>query len=165
MSAVAPACATIPPLAGYTVAITADRRAGEQANLLQRQGATTLLGAALRIVPLPDDDRLRAATAAVIAEPPDLLIATTGIGIRAWLEAAEASGLGDRLVSALAAAEIVARGPKAAAAVRQAGLTVSYQEGSERMAALLNELARRSLMGRRVAVPLYGGGRRGGADP
>ena len=42
---------------------------------------------------------------------------TTGIGIRAWIEAAQSWGLDHALLDALSGARVVARGPKAAAAV------------------------------------------------
>ena len=47
------------PLAGFTIAITADRRREELAALLQRRGAKVMLAPALRIVPLTDDTELR----------------------------------------------------------------------------------------------------------
>ncbi|MGN6680769.1 MAG: uroporphyrinogen-III synthase, partial [Streptosporangiaceae bacterium] len=46
-------------LAGFTVAVTADRRRDELAGLLERHGARVVLAPALRIVPLADDARLR----------------------------------------------------------------------------------------------------------
>ena len=47
-----------------------------------------LHAAAIRIIPLVDDEQLRHATEAVLADPPDVMIATTGIGFRGWIEAA-----------------------------------------------------------------------------
>ena len=48
--------------------------------------------AAMHMVPLAHDVRLREATADVIDVPPDLLIVTTGIGFRGWVEAAKGWG-------------------------------------------------------------------------
>src|SRR5438128_5359020 len=78
------------PLRGYTVAITAARRREELGALLDRRGARVLYAPAIRIVPLADDAELVAATRAVLAAPVDLVVATTGVGLRGWLEAAEA---------------------------------------------------------------------------
>ena len=50
------------PLAGFTVGVTAARRADELGALLQRRGAAVLHAPALRIVPLADDSELLAAT-------------------------------------------------------------------------------------------------------
>ena len=54
-AALVPSQDAAPPLAGYTIGITAARRADELAALLQRRGATVLRAPALRIVPLADD--------------------------------------------------------------------------------------------------------------
>src|SRR5688572_26400065 len=81
------------PLAGYTVAVTAARRREELGALLDRRGARVVHAPAIRIVPLSDDAELVAATRAVLAAPVDLVIATTGVGFRGWLEAADAWNL------------------------------------------------------------------------
>ena len=82
----------VPPLSGYTVGVTAARRAEEFSALLERRGATVVHAPAIRIVPLVDDTELFAATRAVIADPVDVVVATTGIGFRGWVEAAEGWG-------------------------------------------------------------------------
>jgi uroporphyrinogen-III synthase len=76
-------------LAGFTVAITADRRRDELAALLEQHGARVVVAPALRIMPLADDTRLRAATYALLDNPPDIVVANTGVGMRGWLEAAD----------------------------------------------------------------------------
>ena len=78
------------PLAGYTVAVTAARRKEELGALLDRRGARVVYAPAIRIVPLSDDTELVAATRRVLEQPVDLVIATTGVGFRGWLEAADA---------------------------------------------------------------------------
>src|SRR5687768_10023011 len=88
-------------LDGYTIGVTADRRSDEQASLFERRGATVLLGPAIRTLPVGGDDGLRTVTEAVIARPPDVLVANTGIGIRSWFAAAETWDLGDALLAAL----------------------------------------------------------------
>src|SRR5258708_30227412 len=82
------------PLAGFTVAVTAARRADEIGGLLERRGAAVLRAPALRIVPLADDSDLHKATLDLIATPPDTVGATTGIGFRGWMEAAAGWGAG-----------------------------------------------------------------------
>jgi uroporphyrinogen-III synthase len=79
---------------------------------------------------------------ALVDTPPDWLVATTGMGIRAWLTAAEGWGLRDGLLAALAShTTIVARGAKAASAVRQTGLEVAWRAPSESMADVIDHLA------------------------
>ena len=100
------------PLTGFRVAVTSARRADELGALLQRRGATVTSAAAIAMVPLPDDDELRAHTEALIDVPPDIVIATTGIGFRGWVAAADGWGLANDLIVALGKARIVSRGPE-----------------------------------------------------
>lgn len=80
------------PLAGFTVGVTAARRADELGALLGRRGATVLHAPALRIVPLADDGELMAATKRIVDRAPDVVVATTAIGFRGWVEAADGWG-------------------------------------------------------------------------
>ncbi len=144
------------PLDGFVVGITADRRWEEQAELLARRGAAIVHGPTITTLYLASDENLRQATVTLIKEPPDYLVATTGIGMRAWLDTATTWGLGEELVAALGQARIVARGPKAAAALHIGGLNVWQRSPTERMEALVDILLAESLHGRRVALQEYG---------
>ncbi|MFJ4502298.1 uroporphyrinogen-III synthase [Streptomyces sp. NPDC088864] len=144
------------PLAGFTVGVTAARRAEELGTLLRRRGATVVHAPALRIVPLADDGELLAATERLIAETPDVVVATTAIGFRGWIEAADGWGIGDRLLTTLRAAELLARGPKVKGAVRAAGLTEAWSPASESMAEVQERLLAQGVRGRRVALQLHG---------
>ena len=145
------------PLAGYTVGVTAARRADEIGGLLARRGAAVLHAPALRIVPLADDTDLHKATLDLIGTPPDTVVATTGIGFRGWMEAAEGWGEADRLRGALGQATLLARGPKATGAIRAAGLRELWSPASESSAEVLRRLlAEGPLHGRRIAVQLHG---------
>ena len=100
---------------------------------------------------------MREATERVIADPPDLVVANTGIGMRGWFAAADSWGLGEALFDALALARIYARGPKAAAAVHQWGLDVVASAPSERLAELVEMLAMGEvLQGSRVLFQRHG---------
>jgi uroporphyrinogen-III synthase len=145
------------PLAGYTVAVTAARRKEELGALLERRGARVVYAPAIRIVPLPDDAELAAATRAVLERPVDLVVATTGVGFRGWLEAADGWDL--PLVEHLRSARVLARGPKARGAIRGGGLIDAWSPDSESSAEVLTHLlsgAEGPLEGRRVAVQLHG---------
>ena len=144
------------PLGGFTVGVTAARRADELGALLARRGAEVQYGPAIRIVPLSDDRRLLDAIRSVIDAPPDVVVATTGIGFRGWLDAAEAWGLTEPLLDALRKATFFARGPKAAGAVRAAGLREEWSPPSESSSELLTYLLERGVAGQRVAVQLHG---------
>ncbi|MFE5795913.1 uroporphyrinogen-III synthase [Streptomyces sp. NPDC056503] len=144
------------PLAGFTVGVTAARRADELIALLRRRGAAVVHGPALRIVPLADDTELLAATKEIIGNTPDVVVATTAIGFRGWVEAAEGWGHGSELLDALRGVELLARGPKVKGAVRAAGLTESWSPSSESMAEVLDRLLAEGVDGRRIAVQLHG---------
>jgi uroporphyrinogen-III synthase len=152
-----PETAPGPPLAGYTVAVTAARRKEELGALLDRRGARVIYAPAIRIVPLADDAELVAATREVLARPVDLVVATTGVGFRGWLEAADAWDL--PLVEHLRSARVLARGPKARGAIRGGGLVDVWSPESESSAEVLEHLlsgAEGPLEGRRIAVQLHG---------
>jgi uroporphyrinogen-III synthase len=144
------------PLAGYTVAVTAERRRDEMSALLQRRGARVVTAPAISIVPLVDDEALHAATEACIGLAPDLVIATTGFGFRGWLEAAEGWGLGDALRAALGAARLVARGPKPCGAIRAAGLSEEWAARTESSDEILSRLLAEGVSGHRIAVQQHG---------
>jgi uroporphyrinogen-III synthase len=145
------------PLAGYTVALTAARRREEFGAALERRGAKVIYAPAIRIVPLADDTRLREATERCLAAPVDVVVATTGIGFRGWVDAAETWDLADRLVTALESAALLARGPKARGAIRAAGLREAWSPESESCSEVVSYLtARGDLVGKQVAVQLHG---------
>ncbi|MEB3020308.1 uroporphyrinogen-III synthase [[Mycobacterium] crassicus] len=144
------------PLSGYRVAVTSARRADELCALLERHGATVRATPAITMVDLTDDDELHQRTAALIAEPPDILVALTGIGFRGWIAAAEGWGLADELTKALSTARVVARGPKAVGALRAAGLPEEWSPESESSAATLEYLLESGVAGHRIAVQLHG---------
>ncbi|GAA1245921.1 uroporphyrinogen-III synthase [Prauserella halophila] len=146
----------VPPLAGYAIGITAARRADELGALLVRKGATVRYGPAIRIVPLADDSELHAATRLLLDEPVDAVVATTGIGFRGWVEAAEGWGIGDELIGRLGRTNVLTRGPKAKGAVRAAGLSEVYAPDSESNAELLQYLLDSGVEGLRIAVQLHG---------
>jgi uroporphyrinogen-III synthase len=144
------------PLAGYRIAVTSARRAEELTALLRRNGAEVCSAPAINMIALPDDDELHANTEALIAEPPHILVAHTGIGMRGWLAAAEGWGLANQLIAALSSARIVARGPKATGALRAAGLHEEWSPKSESSTELLKYLLDAGVSGMRIAVQLHG---------
>jgi uroporphyrinogen-III synthase len=144
------------PLAGFTVGVTAARRREELSNLLERRGARVLGAPAIRIVPLADDTELRAATDHCLDGPLDVVVVTTGIGFRGWMEAADGWGLGETLTGGLRGARILARGPKARGAIRAAGLVDDWSPDSESSSEVLEHLLARGVAGLRIAVQLHG---------
>jgi uroporphyrinogen-III synthase len=144
-------------LDGFRIGVTASRKVEEQVALIERRGAEVVWAPALSTDPTRvDDAALRRATEAVVAQPPDLFLATTGVGMRAWLAAAEGWGLREGLVEALRPAEILARGPKSVGALRGAGLRELWSPESELFEDVLDHLRGRDLAGRRIVVQEHG---------
>ncbi len=144
------------PLHGLVVGVTADRRAEEQAELLTRRGARVVHGPTVRTLPLTDGDELTEATDACIAAPPDVVVLSTALGVRAWAEAAEGRGVGEALTDAFRDARILARGPKASGAALTAGWDVDWVSPLASAADMVRELDELGVRGRRVAVQLDG---------
>ncbi|SBS69983.1 uroporphyrinogen-III synthase [uncultured Microbacterium sp.] len=145
-------------LQGCTIVIAVDRRSGELAAALERHGAQVRAAPALTIVPHIDDAALLERTRELIADPPDIVVVSTGIGFRGWIEAAIEADLVTGLTEALEGAQIVARGPKARGAIQQAGLTADWVAESETSAELGEYLVAQGIAGRRIAVQHHGSG-------
>ncbi len=137
------------------VAVTADRKSEEQAALFRRVGLDVLHGPTMRTVDLSRDEALRAATVELVDVPPDFVVVTTGMGFRMWLEAAAGWGLDAGLRAGLAGAQVLARGAKAAAAVRGAGLPLAWKAPNETTEEIVERLAEEDLERSRVAIQLF----------
>ena len=142
-------------LAGRRVGITADRRWRAQADVLENLGAEVLHGPTLRTVDLSRDDALQRATRDLIATPPDHLVASTGMGMNMWFEAAASWNLADPLRAALGESTVIARGAKAYSALRRAGLDVAWQAPAETMEEVVAFLMAQGIGSARVAVQLF----------
>jgi uroporphyrinogen-III synthase len=145
-------------LAGCTVLVTADRRANELGTALQRRGAVVRHAPALTIVPHVDDEALLDGTRALLADPPDVVVVTTGIGFRGWVEAADAAGVAEPLLKVLGQARLVARGPKARGALQAAGLQADWVAESETSAEIREWMLAEGVAGTKVAVQHHGAG-------
>ncbi len=86
------------------------------------------------------DDPVIADTRAIIDARPDVLLATTAYGVRRWFEVADAAGLGEDLLDALADTAILVRGPKARGGIRAAGLNDVGMSAEETTESLIDEV-------------------------
>jgi uroporphyrinogen-III synthase len=147
---------TTSSLAGFTIGITADRRGDDQAVMFRRLGAEVVQGPTIQTLSVPDRDALTKLTQEIVAAPPDYLIANTGLGMRTWMAHAAEVSMEEELREALGQGRIAARGPKAAAAISMAGLTVWWRSPSEQLADVAAHLVAEGLTGKRVAFQLHG---------
>lgn len=143
------------PLTGRTVAITAHRRADEQAGAFERQGARVVHAPALKLVPTDQDDAVLAATREILATRPDTVVITTGYGLKRWLTVAETAGLHEDLVQLLRDSAVYARGAKAKGQLQSQEISCEYVGQSGRTSELVDTLISRSARGT-VAVQVHG---------
>lgn len=143
-------------LYGFRVGVTSDRRSADLVAAFERRGAEVLHAPALRMVANEHDDLLVAETEAIIALRPDVVLVTTGYGMRRWFEVADAAGLSTELTEVLDAAHVMARGPKALGAIRSVGLedVTAYQH--ESTASMVDDLLASGRVAGTVAVQLHG---------
>ena len=113
---------------------------------------------ALGVVPHVDEAALLESTRKIIADPVDVVVVTTGIGFRGWLDTAEAAGLADELCTALGGIRLVARGPKARGALQAAGLRADWVAESETSAEIADFLLAEGVDHQRIAVQRHGAG-------
>ncbi|MBA4608478.1 uroporphyrinogen-III synthase [Aeromicrobium sp. Marseille-Q0843] len=147
-----------PVLAGTRILVTAQRRATDLASALVRRGAQVHIAATLGVEAHIDEDTLVRRTQELIADPPDVVVVTTGIGFRSWLETAESVDLLEPLLEVLAAARIVARGPKARGAIQASGLVADWVAESETSREMAEYLVAEGVDGMRIAVQHHGAG-------
>ena len=143
-------------LRGFRIGVTSDRRSADLIAALERRGAQVLHAPALMIAPNDHDDSLVTETRRLIAARPEVVLVTTGYGMRRWFEVADAAGLGAALTDVLQTARIFARGPKAHGAVRAAGLLDAETNDLDSTASLVDAAIAAGLSARRVAVQLHG---------
>lgn len=147
-----------PVLAGTQILVTAQRRASDLSLALGRRGADVTVAASLGVESHIDEDTLLAQTRQMIATGTDVVVVTTGIGFRGWLDTAEAAGLGHDLIEALQSVRLVARGPKARGALQAAGLTPDWVAESETSAEIADFLVTEGVEGLSIAVQHHGAG-------
>ena len=151
-----PAAARSEQLRGFRIGVTSDRRSTDLIAALERRGAQVVHAPALKIAPNDQDAQLVRETRELIQDRPEVVLVTTGYGMRRWFEVADTAGLGAELTEALEQAQIFARGPKAVGAVRAAGLEEAQYPDLDTTASLVDVVQAAGLGGRRVAIQLHG---------
>jgi len=114
-------------LEGRTIAILQTRHRKVLSHLISRAGGVAILAPCLREVRVEDGEPLRAALERVGAEPLDLAIFQTGVGASALCDRAREMGMAQLLTERLAAATVLARGPKPLSALLKRGVRVDLR--------------------------------------
>lgn len=149
-----------PSFGGLRVLAFESRRRAEIAALVTAYGGTPISAPAMREVPLESNEAAKAFIEAFVRDEFDVLIALTGVGLRAVLDLAALSVGREAFVAALGRARIVARGPKPLAVLREIGIApwvLAPEPNTWReLLGAMDARGRDALSGLRVAVQEYG---------
>ena len=143
-------------LEGFRIGVTSDRRSSDLIDAFERRGARVVHAPTLRIANSQQDGPLLENTRIMIAAQPEILLATTGYGVRRWFEVAEADGIGSELTDALAGTTILVRGPKARGGIRATGLNDSGMSESETTASLVDKVLTEYPPGLVIGIQVHG---------
>ncbi|TFD67276.1 uroporphyrinogen-III synthase [Cryobacterium sp. Hb1] len=143
-------------LDGFRIGVTSDRRSSDLIDAFERRGAKVMHAPTLRIAHSQQDGPLLDDTRTLIIARPDILLATTGYGVRRWFEVAEADGIGSALTDAFADTTILVRGPKARGGIRATGLNDSGMSESETTASLVDKVLAEYPPGLVVGIQVHG---------
>ena len=143
-------------LRGKVVAITEARRAAELATLVTKLGGVPYSAPAVREIPRRDQGPALEALARICRGEVSMIVFLTGVGARALLALAAEHGQREALLAALEKMQVVARGPKPAAVLRETGVRLDLSPREPTSEGLLQALVGRDLRGAVVAVQLYG---------
>lgn len=144
-------------LQGARIAVTGHRKGAELATLLERRGAEVLLGPTTSGDVAAPDDEIAADTRAIVASDPRWMVATTGVGMRVWIETAARVGLAADLAAVAANTRWVARGAKAVGGMAGLKVTPDWVSPNNTDSDVVSWLSQRILPGEVVAVQQHGG--------
>ena len=145
-------------LYGLKVVSFESRRAKEMAELIRRYGGEPIIAPSMREVPLGENrvaiDLLPQLESGMF----DLLILMTGVGTRTLNQVLLTRYPQERILAALEKIQLVARGPKPIAALKELGLTpaINVPEPNTWRELLTTLDAATSLRGKQIAVQEYG---------
>lgn len=145
-------------LHGLKVISFESRRAKEMAELIRRYGGEPIVAPSMREVPLSENRAAIEFLIEIEAGKFDILILMTGVGMRTLYQVLRTEYPHERILAALGKAQLVARGPKPVAALKELGLvpaiTVPEPNTWRELIAALDAGA--AISGKRIAVQEYG---------
>jgi uroporphyrinogen-III synthase len=110
---------------GIRVLSLESRRAVEAGKLIRTYGGEPLTAPAMREMPIDSDGQMIEFAEALMAGAFDLVIFTTGVGVRALIKTVSEHLDGVKFLNALRSVKIAARGPKSSSALREAGIPIT----------------------------------------
>jgi uroporphyrinogen-III synthase len=110
---------------GIRVLSLESRRAVEAGKLIRTFGGEPLTAPAMRETPVSSDGPVIEFAEAVMAGAFDLVIFTTGVGVRTLIKTVSEHIDREKFLTALRSVKIAARGPKSSSALREAGIPIT----------------------------------------
>jgi uroporphyrinogen-III synthase len=110
---------------GVRVLSLESRRAVETAKLIRTYGGDPLTAPAMREIPMGSDGAVIEFAEALIAGAFDLVIFTTGVGVRTLIKTVSEHMDREQFLAALRTVKIAARGPKSSTALREIGIPIT----------------------------------------
>src|SRR5262245_44010440 len=145
-------------LQGLRVVSFESRRAKEMAELIRRYGGVPIVAPSVREVALSENQEALDFLPELEAGKFELLILLTGVGTRTLNQALLTHYPQERIVSALRKTQLVARGPKPIAALKELGLqaAITVPEPNTWREILSSLDAASDVRGKRIAIQEYG---------
>ncbi len=141
---------------GLRIGVTGARKAQQLADALARHGATPVIGPLVTSAIPVDDNEVVSVTDEVIEAQPQWLAASTGVGMRLWVQVAQRAGKLDSLREVICSARRVARGAKAVGGLAALNLTAEHVTDEETDAAVVDWLRERVTTQDRVVAQVHG---------
>jgi uroporphyrinogen decarboxylase len=117
---------TSPNFEGLRVAAFQSRRGDEMSRLIERFGGVPRVSPSMREVPVDDPREAVEFAHRLMAGEVDMVLFTTGTGIRHWMEQIDRRVDRSRLLAALSDVVTVARGPKPVVALGELGIKPTH---------------------------------------
>ncbi len=145
-------------LHGLKVVSFESRRAKEMAELIRRYGGEPIVAPSMREVPLSENRAAIEFLPEIEAGKFDMLILMTGVGTRTLNQALLTQYPQERILAALRKSQLVARGPKPVAALKELGLepAITVPEPNTWREVLTALDAKTTVRGKQIAVQEYG---------
>ncbi|WP_145072414.1 uroporphyrinogen decarboxylase [Aureliella helgolandensis] len=116
-----------PSFEGLAVAALESRRAEDMERLITRFGGRAFVSPSMREIPIEENPAAVDFAYRVITGEINVVVFLTGVGFKQLLSSVERSLDKQRFLNALSDITTIARGPKAAAAMRAVGLTATHR--------------------------------------
>lgn len=145
---------------GIRVLSLESRRAAETGKLIRTYGGEPLTAPAMREIPMSSDGPVIEFAEALIAGTFDLVIFTTGVGVRTLIKTVSAHIDREKFLNALRSVKIAARGPKSSSALREFRIPITVVAPEpftwRALVQAMEEKFGNDLTGMNIAVQEYG---------